>query len=66
MSSIGIMDPAFFVGKNVLLKWLNDFFDANYSKVEQMSSGNKSLLLSFELYNSIQPQGLLTIVIYVN
>jgi RP/EB family microtubule-associated protein len=33
------MDPAFFVGKNILLKWLNDFFDAGYTKVEQCASG---------------------------
>lgn len=33
------MDPAFFVGKVVLLKWLNEFFEAGYSKVEQTCTG---------------------------
>jgi hypothetical protein len=39
MSTIGMMDPAFFVGKNELLTWLNDLLDLNYSKVEQCASG---------------------------
>jgi RP/EB family microtubule-associated protein len=39
MSSIGIMDPAFFVGKRELLGWLNDFFELNYTKVEQCATG---------------------------
>jgi len=29
----GLMDPAYFVGKNQLLKWLNDLFDAGVTKV---------------------------------
>jgi len=33
------MDPAFFVGKNAILKWLNDFFQINYTKIEQTASG---------------------------
>lgn len=32
-------DPAFFVGKVVLLKWLNEFFAAGYSKVEETCTG---------------------------
>uniref|UniRef100_A0A6U4SIQ3 Microtubule-associated protein RP/EB family member 1 n=1 Tax=Hemiselmis andersenii TaxID=464988 RepID=A0A6U4SIQ3_HEMAN len=39
MSSIGMMDPAFFVGKNELLSWLNELLDLNYSKVEQCANG---------------------------
>jgi RP/EB family microtubule-associated protein len=39
MSNIGLNDPAFFVGKNVLLKWLNDFFEIGYTKVEQTCTG---------------------------
>ena len=27
--SIGIMDKAFFVGKNEILGWLNEFFDVS-------------------------------------
>ena len=39
MSSVGMMDAAFFVGKNELLNWLNDLLQLNYSKVEQCASG---------------------------
>lgn len=39
MSSIGMMDPAFFVGKGELLSWLNDILDINYTKVEQCANG---------------------------
>jgi hypothetical protein len=34
-----MMDPAFFVGKNELLTWLNDLLEMNYSKVEQCANG---------------------------
>jgi len=37
--SIGIMDPAFFVGKNILIKWVNDLLNVNLSKVEEMATG---------------------------
>jgi hypothetical protein len=33
------MDPAFFVGKAVLLKWLNELLELNYTKVEQCCTG---------------------------
>jgi RP/EB family microtubule-associated protein len=39
MSSIGMMDAAFFVGKNELLAWINDLLQINYSKVEQCANG---------------------------
>jgi RP/EB family microtubule-associated protein len=39
VSAIGIMDPAFMVGKATLLRWINDFFKLNYTKVEQCASG---------------------------
>ncbi len=34
-----MMDPAYFVGKNELLVWLNDLLKLSYSKVEQCNSG---------------------------
>jgi len=37
--AIGIMDPAFFVPKNVLIKWVNDVFQAGIKKVEDMATG---------------------------
>eukprot|EP00802_Teleaulax_amphioxeia_P019455 Tamp_19689.p1 GENE.Tamp_19689~~Tamp_19689.p1 ORF type:complete len:296 (-),score=114.58 Tamp_19689:356-1150(-) len=39
MSSIGMMDAAFFVGKNELLSWLNELLQLNYTKVEQCANG---------------------------
>jgi len=39
VSAAGIMDPAFFVGKAVLLRWVNEFFQVNYTKVEQAATG---------------------------
>lgn len=38
-STIGLQHPAFAVSKNVLLSWLNDFFELNYVKVEECASG---------------------------
>jgi hypothetical protein len=49
----GIMDPAFFVGKVVLLKWLNDFFDAGYSKVEQTCTGAMHCQIMDAIYPSV-------------
>jgi RP/EB family microtubule-associated protein len=37
--SIGIMDQAFFVGKNIILGWINEFFDQQLTKVEQCATG---------------------------
>jgi hypothetical protein len=39
MSGIGMMDAAFFVGKNELLSWLNELLQLNYTKVEQCANG---------------------------
>jgi hypothetical protein len=39
MSAIGMMDAAFFVGKNELLTWLNELLQINYTKVEQCANG---------------------------
>ena len=38
-STTGMMAPAFFVGRNELLAWVNDLLDANVTKVEQCASG---------------------------
>ena len=48
------MDPAFFVGKVVLLKWLNDFFDAGYSKVEQTCTGAMHCQIMDAIYPSVK------------
>jgi len=33
------MDPAFFVGKNILIKWVNELLNINIQKVEEMATG---------------------------
>ena len=38
-SSIGIMDPAYFVGRKEILTWVNDTFSLNYTKIEDTASG---------------------------
>jgi len=38
--AIGIMDPAFFVPKNTLIKWINENFDPTLKKVEDMATGS--------------------------
>lgn len=38
-SKIGLQHPAFAVSKNTLLSWLNDFFELNYTKVEECATG---------------------------
>jgi len=34
-----MMDPAYFVGRIELLKWLNSFLSLQYSKIEEVCSG---------------------------
>lgn len=38
-SSIGMMDPAYFVGRKEILDWLNGYLGINLSKVEETCSG---------------------------
>jgi hypothetical protein len=40
MAAIGMMDAAFFVGKNELLNWLNDLLQLNYTKVSWSVAGS--------------------------
>jgi len=39
MSGIGMMDPAFFVGRNELVMWVNTLLKTKIQKVEQCASG---------------------------
>lgn len=55
MSNIGMMDAAFFVGKNELLTWLNELLQLNYSKVEQCANGAAYCQIMDAIY-PVQPQ----------
>jgi len=39
MASFGMMNQAYFVGKNILIDWLNNFLEINIDKVEQCANG---------------------------
>eukprot|EP00961_Rhodomonas_salina_P195098 2634139-Rhodomonas_salina.1 len=43
MANIGMMDAAFFVGKNELLSWLNDLLSINYTKVGRCLDSRRNL-----------------------
>jgi len=38
-TSIGMMDPAYFVGRRQILEWLNSTFSMSLTKIEQTASG---------------------------
>lgn len=49
--SIGIMEGAYFVSKNDLLKWINDFFKIDIVKIEQSCTG----ALHCQIIDAIHP-----------
>lgn len=38
--TIGIMDAAFFVGKNELISWLNNFFQVSFASFDTLLARN--------------------------
>jgi hypothetical protein len=57
-SSIGIMDPAYFVGRKEILTWVNDTFSLNYTKIEDTASGRQPNSIAVECWRSPRPAGL--------
>ena len=49
--NIGIMHAAFQVPKTVLLKWINEFYELQYTKVEQCATG----AIHCQILDSIYP-----------
>lgn len=49
-SSIGIMDPAYFVGRKEILTWVNDTFSLNYTKIEDTASGAVACQIADAIY----------------
>eukprot|EP00485_Elphidium_margaritaceum_P013199 CAMPEP_0202686254 /NCGR_PEP_ID=MMETSP1385-20130828/2062_1 /ASSEMBLY_ACC=CAM_ASM_000861 /TAXON_ID=933848 /ORGANISM="Elphidium margaritaceum" /LENGTH=318 /DNA_ID=CAMNT_0049340789 /DNA_START=111 /DNA_END=1067 /DNA_ORIENTATION=- len=39
MASFGMMNQAYFVGKNILIDWINNFLEINIDKVEECANG---------------------------
>jgi len=51
MASFGMMNEAYFVGKKVLIDWVNNFLEINVEKVEQMANG----AIYCNLWDAIHP-----------
>jgi hypothetical protein len=53
--SAGIMSGAFFVGKSEILKWINDFFKVNYTKIEDTATGAIHCQIMHSIYPDAVP-----------
>jgi len=50
MATIGMMDSAFFVGRQEILNWLNSFLQLQYCKIEDTANGAASCQLMDALH----------------
>ena len=48
--SFGILEGAYFVGRQELLTWLNDFLKVPYTKVEQTANGAAACQIMDSIY----------------
>jgi microtubule-associated protein, RP/EB family len=55
MSSIGIMDGAFFVGRKEIVDWINNTLSLNLSKVEETASGAVACQLFDIMHPNVVP-----------
>jgi RP/EB family microtubule-associated protein len=51
-SKVGMMDPAYFVGKRILLEWINSLLRLDIKKIEQTCSG----AVACQIVHSIYPR----------
>jgi RP/EB family microtubule-associated protein len=54
-STVGMMDPAFFVGRNELISWVNGLLGLNLTKVEQCASGAVYCQIMDACHNGVVP-----------
>jgi len=51
--TIGIMDPAFFVGKGEILGWMNELLDLQLSKIEECATGSVYCQIIDAIYGNV-------------
>jgi len=56
-ASIGMMDPAYFVGRRQILEWLNSTFSMSLTKIEQTASGAVACQIMDMIYPGTVPMG---------
>lgn len=54
-SSVGMMDPAYFVGKKILLEWINDLLKLDVKKIEDTCSGAVACQIVHSLFPNDVP-----------
>lgn len=54
-TAIGMMDPAYFVGKKEILNWLNNLLKLNLAKIEETSNGAVACQVLDSLFPSMVP-----------
>lgn len=54
---IGLMDSAYFVPKNELLKWINEVLNLDLSYIEDLGSGSIYCQLIDAYYRHVVPMG---------
>ena len=59
MSTIGIMEGAFFVGRKEIVDWINSTLDLNLSKIEDTASG----AVACQLFDIMYPNQVFSIKI---
>jgi hypothetical protein len=54
-SSVGMMDPAYFVGKKILLEWINDLLKLDVKKIEDTCSGAVACQIVHSIFPNEMP-----------